>query len=117
MTTFGQRLRQARESSNISLTTFAEESGISISNLSRYENDSVKPTSDSIVAISNYLNVSTDWLLKGTDKPITDPDLQHMIDILEKMMSIDSDTRIWVKKQFEYCFKPLIDEILNPNNK
>ena len=47
----------------------AKGTGISPSVLSRYLSGRNKPSSDNIIAISHYLNVSPEWLLSSSDAP------------------------------------------------
>ena len=47
----------------------AKATGINPSVLSRYLSGANKPSSDNIIAISHYLNVSPEWLLSSSDAP------------------------------------------------
>ena len=47
----------------------AKGTGISPSVLSRYLSGRNKPSSDNILAISHYLNVTPEWLLSSSDAP------------------------------------------------
>lgn len=65
-TTIGERIRFLRQVIHkITQQELADATGISRGNLSNYEKDRFKPASDAILAIANYFNVSTDWLLTG----------------------------------------------------
>ena len=67
--TIGERIKFLRQTtSNLTQQKLADATGISRGNLSNYEKDRFKPASDAIIAISNYFNVTTDWLLTGKDK-------------------------------------------------
>lgn len=112
MSLLGSRLRLLREQRGYSLSRVANEIGISVSNLSKYERNTVKPTSDIIVALSDYFSVSTDWLLKGVDpqtqkvETLFDPDLKRMTDILKELMENgDQNLRGWTIIQFQEAFK------------
>jgi transcriptional regulator with XRE-family HTH domain len=65
LTTLGKRIRSIRSRKNLSLAKLADAIDISQSSLSNIENDKQKPTSDVIIALSEYFEVTTDWLLKG----------------------------------------------------
>lgn len=68
VTTIGERIRFLRQViRKITQQELADATGISRGNLSNYEKDRFKPASDAILAISNYFNVSTDWLLTGKE--------------------------------------------------
>lgn len=67
--TIGERIKFLRQTtSNLTQQKLADATGISRGNLSNYEKDRFKPASDAIIAISNYFNITTDWLLTGKDK-------------------------------------------------
>lgn len=67
--TIGERIKFLRQTtSNLTQQKLADATGISRGNLSNYEKDRFKPASDAIIAIANYFNVTTDWLLTGKDK-------------------------------------------------
>ncbi|MEN6412361.1 MAG: helix-turn-helix transcriptional regulator [Veillonellales bacterium] len=114
MNTLGERLQFLRKLSNVTQKIIYEATGISQSNLSKYERNITQPTADAIAAICRFYNVSADWLLFGIEQKnfvvTNDPELSHMLFLLYKMMQGDKETRCWAKKQFEYCFKPFIEE-------
>jgi len=88
----------------------AKGTGINPSVLSRYLSGRNKPNSNNILAISQYLNVSPEWLLSSSDAPesiqksqvissVTDPLLKQIedkikiIELLERMVA-DKDKQI-----------------------
>ena len=89
----------------------AKDTGISPSILSRYLSGRNKPSSDNIIAISHYLNVSPEWLLSSSD----DPELKNtsqsipthkdkIIELLERMVAEKDEQIISLKaevKQWE----------------
>ena len=112
LTTLGERLLALRQSSKFTLQAVSEHTGISRSNLSKYEKDDVKPSADAIVSLCEFYDVSADWLLRGIDvqtqkvEAIFDPDLKDMMDVLKALMeSGDADLRGWAKIQFKNAFK------------
>lgn len=67
-TTIGERIRFLRQTIHkVTQQELANATGISRGNLSNYEKDRFKPASDAILAIANYFDVSTDWLLTGKE--------------------------------------------------
>lgn len=67
--TIGARIKFLRQTtSNLTQQKLADATGISRGNLSNHEKDRFKPASDAIIAIANYFNVTTDWLLTGKDE-------------------------------------------------
>lgn len=110
--TLGTRLLALRQSSKLTLQELSDKTGVSRSNLSKYEKDTVKPTVDAIVKLCDFFDVSSDWLLRGIIPQIQkvevifDPDLKLMTDVLKSLMeSGDSDLRGWAKIQFKNAFK------------
>ena len=112
LNTLGKRLAYLRELSGLNQQKLSDATGVSRSNLSKYEQDKVKPTSDAIVSLCNFYDVSADWLLRGIEsqtqkvEAVFDPDLKDMIDVLKELMeSGDADLRGWTKIQFKNAFK------------
>ncbi len=63
MRRFCERLRELRNEKGLSLDTISKETGISIATLSRWENGINDITSDNLIVLAKYFNVSTDFLL------------------------------------------------------
>lgn len=110
--TLGKRLSYLRERSGLNQQKLSDAIGVSRSNLSKYEQDKVKPTSDVIVKLCDFHGVSADWLLRGTEpqiqkaEAIFDPDLKRMMDILKELLESDNpNLRGWAIIQFENAFK------------
>jgi len=113
LNTLGNRLLFLRQSTQLTLQRLAKQTGLSSSNLSRYEKDEVKPTADAIVTLCTFYQITTDWLLLGPQQSKTQPetltvfdsDLQKMIGILQQLMlGGDPDLRGWAKIQFQKAF-------------
>ena len=60
---FAERLKELRLEKDLKQAELAKEVDISLSIISMYENGLRKPGMDAIIALSNYFNVSTDYLL------------------------------------------------------
>ena len=67
MSDFPENLRQAMHEKRQKAADVAKGTGISPSVLSRYLSGRNKPSSDNILAISQYLNVTPEWLLSSSD--------------------------------------------------
>lgn len=112
--TLGKRLFYLRQSSNKTLQDVSDACKVSRSNLGKYEKDVVKPSAEAIVVLSDFYEVSTDWLLKGIEakskiqeetKSIFDQDTKDMLEAVKLMMSDpDPEKRIWAKVQFRKDF-------------
>ena len=97
MSDFPEKLRQAMHEKRCSSADIARATGINPSVLSRYLSGANKPSSDNILVISQYLNVSPEWLLSSSDAPeplkknqaissATDP-LLKIIEVQEELIS------------------------------
>lgn len=108
------RIKELRIRTGLSQAKFAQFIGVSPGNISTWENGGSLPGAIALKKIAQKLGCSVDWILTGVENKklevVEDPELERMIILLRKMMEGDQETRIWAKKQFEYCFKPFIDE-------
>lgn len=67
--TFGQRLYELRKNKNISQEEFAELLDVSRQSISKWENDKAYPEMTRLLFMSDYFNVSLDYLMRGTEAP------------------------------------------------
>ena len=84
--TIGQRLRKLRESHNLGQKEVAGILGMSESGYSCYENDLRIPTTKNIIKLSEYYNVSTDYILGLEQKHLTVKELSKWVEDLEKQI-------------------------------
>ena len=64
------RLKEIRKSKGISQIRLAMELNTSQNTISRYETGEREPGIAELIKIADYFNVSVDYLLERTDKPI-----------------------------------------------
>ncbi|MDO5061946.1 MAG: helix-turn-helix transcriptional regulator [Peptostreptococcaceae bacterium] len=64
------RIRELRKSKGISQEELAEKLGVSRQAISKWESEQSIPDIDKILSLSDYFEVSTDYLLKGIE-PLT----------------------------------------------
>lgn len=111
--TLGQRLYALRKYRNLSLQELADETGISRSNLNRYERDTSKPTTEYLKMLCRFYRVSSDYLLFGMQGDAlkregwaeSDPELKEMLQRLVKVMtSGEPHVRSWAIIQFGQAF-------------
>ena len=69
MSDFPEKLRQAMHEKRCKSVDVAKATSINPSVLSRYLSGRNKPSSDNIIAISHYLDVSPEWLLSSSHAP------------------------------------------------
>lgn len=67
MSTFGSRLKELRKLKGLSQKEFGKKFNLSESTIGMYERDERKPDFDTLIQISDFCDVSTDFLLKGKD--------------------------------------------------
>ena len=100
----------------------ARATGISPSVLSRYLSGANKPSSDNIFVISQYLNVSPEWLLSSSDAPeptkksqvissVTEP----LLKIIEVQEELINNLQKQVKEWEDYKAKKKTKNPTNPN--
>jgi transcriptional regulator with XRE-family HTH domain len=65
----GDRIKEFRERKGLTQRELAEVSGVTLYQISRYENDRSDISADSLEAIARHLGVSTDYLLGLVDDP------------------------------------------------
>ncbi|MBX4173457.1 helix-turn-helix transcriptional regulator [Weissella viridescens] len=92
MNNFGEAIRKYRESNNLTQAELAEKLHVTRQTLSRWENGRSYPNLDTLVEISQLLDLSLDYLLTGKDNVLVE--------------SISGDVRS--KKKYQYSFRALI---------
>ncbi len=65
MTTFGDRLKQARKNKRLTQNDVAEQLGVDFTTVSKYENDKSQPDNETLRELAGLYEVSIDWLLTG----------------------------------------------------
>jgi len=112
--TMGERLHNLRKYKKLSLKELAEKTGISRSNLNRYERDMSRPTAEYIKGLCAYYQVSADYILFGKETEELkkegweegDPELAEMVRrLIEMMKSQKPYMRSWVIMQFARAFQ------------
>lgn len=113
-TTLGHRLHSLRKYHNLSLQELSEITGISRSNLNRYERDESRPTTDFFRVLCEYYQVSSDYLLFGVQTEDLqkegwssfDPELKAMVNRLSFLMNDKNPhMRSWAIVQFANAFR------------
>ncbi|QWU13370.1 DNA-binding transcriptional regulator, XRE-family HTH domain [Paenibacillus sophorae] len=120
--TLGKRLRTLRKQHNLTMAELATKIYIPVfddqgketldfkqinpSTISNLENDKNKPTSDLIIALAKFFNVSCDWLLTGKE---FEPATEEQRIKREFEMKQYNDLLMLYKKLLE--LKPLVDAL------
>ena len=90
---FPDRLREARDKKGLSQSELAEKAGLQPSAVSHFETGRRSPSFDNLKALSEALQVSTDYLLGRVDDPrLTGAVATRLFRHAEKMSRDDLDT-------------------------
>ena len=66
---FGQRLRDLRASSNVTVANLSEAVGVTKSAISRFEHGKDNPNCNTLCALADFFDVSLDYLCGRSDDP------------------------------------------------
>ncbi len=69
MSNLNKRLQQLKIEKNLRQKDIAASVGLSLRSYQRYESGEREPTSDILIAIAEYFDVSLDYLVGRTDNP------------------------------------------------
>jgi len=69
---FGQRLRKLREAKGLTQEELAKVINVSNKTISVYEKGGADPSTETLLKLAQYFNVSVDYLLGHTDNPTPD---------------------------------------------
>ena len=70
---FGKRLRNLRENKGLTQEELGKIINQKKSNISKYENERLQPSMETINSFAEYFNVSIDYLFGRTDDPTPPP--------------------------------------------
>ncbi len=70
------RIQQARRAKGLSQEQLADAAGVSRQAVSKWESEQSAPSVEAVIALSDILDVTTDWLLKGIE-PAAGPGDAH----------------------------------------
>lgn len=73
--TFGERLYRLRSEKNLSQEQLAELLDVSRQSISKWENDKAYPEMTRLLFLSDYFQVSLDYLMRGTEEKSAVADL------------------------------------------
>ena len=83
----GVRLTQYRQRMRLSITEFANRTGVDYMQISRYEKGKTLPSLDTAIRLARVLQVSLDELLTGSNPP--EPPVFQNARLLERMRELD----------------------------
>ena len=105
MATFAERLKELRKEKQLTVEQLANNIGSAKSTISRYENGR-EPKGDIIRLLTNYFNVSIDYLMGISDNrnPSTDKEIKNFIEV-----EFDDENLKLNKENIEKLLKKLKD--------
>ncbi|MBP3040162.1 helix-turn-helix transcriptional regulator [Bacillaceae bacterium Marseille-Q3522] len=66
MSSLGERIRSLRKKQGLTMSSLAKEINCSSGLISDWENNNKTPSAPMLIALSQFFQVSVDWILKGT---------------------------------------------------
>lgn len=108
MGTIGSRVKELRESLNLSQTAFGDRIGVSRDVVNNLERDRVNITEDRLILISNTYGVRYDWLKNG-EEPMYPPEADDLLVKVNKLMEGQSEA----KRQLVEIICDLPDELID----
>lgn len=83
--TLGERIKQVRKDSGLSMQAFGERLGISSPSVSKIESGINNPSEQTIRAICSEFNISRDWLVDGIgEREVSRPFVPELMRILRQ---------------------------------
>ena len=109
--TIGSRVKELRESLNLSQTVFGDRIGVSRDVVNNLERDRVNITDDRLILISKTYGVRYEWLKTG-DEPMYPPETDDLLVKVAKAMEGQSEAKIKLIERI--CDMPdsLLDQII-----
>ncbi len=74
ISSIGTRIKELRKIKNISQEELANELSVSRQTISKWESDIVSPDINNIEMLSNFFEVSTDYIINGKENKMIIPD-------------------------------------------
>lgn len=95
----GERIKQARNRTGLSLRELAEQVGVSAQSISKYEREISVPDSQTLIALAAALGTSTSYLLRTVEAPVLTPvyRAQHKLAKKEEK-KLQADIRDWLER-------------------
>jgi len=119
--TLGEKIKQLRSEKNLSQAALEKISGVNSKLLSKYENERIVPTADSLKKLAEALQISADYLIfdnapKSGLSQLADLDLFEKFQEVEKMAPENRNMiknlidAVIIKSKMEGVFKPTPDD-------
>src|SRR5690348_3724102 len=97
---FGQRLREAREAKDLTKDKLGKLVKVHYSQIGRYERNEASPSADVLKKIANALDVTTDYLMNGTTADLAAENIQDktLINQFNRISELSEENKNVVSK-------------------
>lgn len=97
---FGQRLKEAREAKGFTKDKFGKMVKIHYSQIGRYERNEASPSADVLKKMANVLDVSTDYLMNGTTQDLAQENItdKTLINQFNRISELTEENKTVVSK-------------------
>jgi transcriptional regulator with XRE-family HTH domain len=83
--TFGQKLLILRKNKKLSQKQLSDTLHIAFASLARYENDQRLPSAEILIKLSDFFNVSVDYLIKNLDQDFVSIENKQILSLAHKI--------------------------------
>jgi len=104
MNSFGKRLRELREGKGLKLKELAVLIGREEKNnttISAWENDKTQPSIEDIIKLSDILETSTEYLLRGVSGAVNEPQSEYVKIKKDELLELKEELIKYQKKEIE----------------
>ena len=101
------RIMSLMKQNNINAKELEVNSGLPNGSINAWKNSRGKPSADALIKLSNYLNVSTDYLLKGIESDHTLDNLD--LELLHLFRSLDAKQKEMFLGKVELIINDMLD--------
>jgi transcriptional regulator with XRE-family HTH domain len=111
---FKERLKKLRTDKGLSQKELAQEAGIHIMNISKYERGENKPSSTILSKIANVLNVTTDYLMVGAigEQATSSISDKELLDQFHRLEKLSPEKKHIIKEVIDaYLFKTTVQNL------
>lgn len=108
--TFGNRVKKLRNERGLSMDKLAEILGITKSRISMWENNGVVPRDDLLLKLSDYFNVSIDYLLGNDELDGKAPQESETLHFLQRGLKELNDEQL---EKAKAILSNVFDDIFN----
>lgn len=94
MVSTGTRIRQLRNSHNLTSEQLGKIAGVSKAAVSQWESDKTEPSARAIANIARYFKVSADYLLFGENPPVEIKEEPEGSELANKITALTADKKL-----------------------